>query len=87
MKYIIVQEEDGMQVPVFCFAPKLHTDLATAWRRTPASRVVSAGFVEIHPNGVRTFGFSTSLNLGPRQQDAQIIAAFYKATLALGFRQ
>lgn len=84
MKYIIVREQQGLETPVFCLAPRTHAELATAWRRDDSRCIVSAGFVEFLPEGVRTFGRSTSLNLGPRPHDARLIAAFYKATLAAG---
>lgn len=90
MKYLIIQGEDGAEFPVFCCAPQTHADMARAWRRTPASRVVSAGFCSIivSPNGddaavpvwVATYGRSESLNLHPRKEDARLIAAFLHAT-------
>jgi hypothetical protein len=90
MKYLIIRDEHGLETPVFCLAPKTHEQMATAWRRDANSRVVSAGFCEIFPTlpdempRVRTFGFSSSLNIGPRPQDARIIAGFYKLTVEMG---
>jgi hypothetical protein len=82
MKYIIV-DHDGIEQAYFCVAPVTHSDLAAAWRREPA-RVVSAGFCEFTPEGVRTFGYSVSLRMGPRAVDAGIIRAFYQETVAQG---
>lgn len=82
MKYIILRESDGIEFPVFCLAPKTHADMAAAWRRDDRLHIVSAGFVEFLPEGVRTFGFSTTLHLAARERDARLIAAFYKAQLA-----
>lgn len=83
MKYLFIRDAEGLEFPVFCLAPKTHAEMATAWRRNDQSKVVSAGFCEFGPFGqVATFGFSTSLNLGPRADDARLIAAFYKAGLA-----
>ena len=87
MKYIIVSDPEGPAIPVFCLAPMTHLEMAHAWRGRPARRVLSAGFVEFLPEGVRTFGFSTSLNLGPGPDDARLIAAFYKHTLATVIEQ
>lgn len=84
MKYLIIRDLEGMEFPVFCLAPLKHEQMATAWRRDEGMRVVSAGFVEFGPAGVRTFGYSDSLNLYPRPQDARLIATFYKVTLELG---
>ncbi|HSV93123.1 MAG TPA: hypothetical protein VLH81_08600 [Desulfobacterales bacterium] len=98
MKYLIIRDQHGQEFPVFCLAPKTHEQMATAWlgarnsRGLPAEapcegRVIAAGFVEFLPAGVRVFGHSTSLNLYPRPQDAQLIAAVYRATLAMGETQ
>lgn len=82
MKYLMIQDGDGLEFPVFCLAPRTHAEMAKAWRRNDSSRVLSGGFVEFLPEGVRCFGFSSSLNLAPRERDARIIAAFYKAQLS-----
>lgn len=87
MKYLIIRDAHGVEFPVFCVAPQTHAEMATAWRRSDSNRVVAGGFVELLPACVRVFGHSTSLALYPRPQDAQLIAAFYRATLALGESQ
>ena len=71
--------------PAFCVAPDTHARLAA--RNAGKGAPVSAGYVEFLPTGVRTFGHSHSLELGPRPGDAQLIAAFYKQTLAQGVAQ
>jgi len=83
MKYAIIQDIDsGLEFPVFCLAPRTHEEMATAWRPDPQKRrVVSAGFCYFTRHQVTTYGHSQSLNLGPRQDDARIIAAYYRATL------
>ncbi len=89
MKYLIIRDQHGQEFPVFCLAPKTHEQMAAAWRRDETCRVVSAGFCEfiqtaVHGMCVRTFGFSSSLQLYPRPQDARLIAAFYKVTVEMG---
>jgi hypothetical protein len=83
MKYLIIKDaESGFTFPVFCVAPQTHADLATAWRRSDARQVMSAGFVCFYADGsAETFGESVSLRLRPRPEDAAIITAFYRATL------
>lgn len=88
MKYLIIQPADGAPFAVFCCAPQTHAEMARAWRRTPASRVLSAGYCSIvaqigAPALVTTYGHSASLNLGPREEDAPLIAAFLTATATL----
>ncbi len=89
MKYIVIAPADGEPFPVFCCAPQSHAEMASAWRRTPASRVLSAGFFYVAacwpPSvvNVATYGRSESLNLGPRPEDARLIAAAIATTLCL----
>ena len=81
MKYVILRDRFGMEVPFSCTVPASHADLADGLKPlgyTP----VSAGFYVFLPDGtVRTFGASDSLNLKPRPGDEAIITAFYRATL------
>lgn len=84
MKYVIIQEPDGSEFPVFCVAPQTHAELATAWRRNDSRKVVAAGFVEFLATGAAlVFGRSTSLDLGPRPRDAALITTFTMATLTM----
>lgn len=85
MKYLIIQEADGTEFPVFCCAPQTHAELATAWRRTGPRKVVAAGFVEFRASGVAVvFGRSDSLDLGPRpDRDAALITAMHLGTVAM----
>lgn len=46
MKYIIFDDPQAGEFAVFCLAPQTHAQMATAWRRDPTRRVVSAGFCE-----------------------------------------
>jgi hypothetical protein len=84
MKYIILQDQNGIQFAAFCFAPQTHEQLATAWRRDESRRVVSAGFVEFHDNRALVFGYSASLQIGPGPNDEKFLTAFYRLTVKQG---
>lgn len=83
MKYVMLQHRtDGYRQPVFCVAPLTHGELAAAFARTHTP--ASAGFCEVLPGGlVHTCGYSASLNLKPAAEDAGLIAASLRATLAM----
>ncbi len=87
MKYIIAIPVGGvlpgMPLPFFCVAPMLHSELAGMVRRQGYGGPVSAGFVTFNARGeVRVTGRSDSLNLSPGSDDAEIIRAHYRQTLA-----
>jgi hypothetical protein len=85
MKYLIIQESDGSEFPVFCVAPLTHAQLAAAFRPDDRRRVVAAGFVEFLASGAAlVFGRSESLQLGPRPKDAALITALTMATVRMG---
>lgn len=83
MKYIIVRDQDGIEIPHFACAPVTHRELAAAWRRDDSRTVVAAGFVEIHDDQAFVFGRSESIELGPRPGDALLLTAFYRATVRM----
>lgn len=80
MKYVVVQNPSGFERVFLALAPVTHADLAAAFAHAP-DRVVSAGFVQLAVEGIRTFGRSDSLNVGPRPRDARLIDAMYRSTL------
>jgi hypothetical protein len=85
MKYIMIQDSDGLEFPVFGVAPLTHAQLAAAFRPDDSRRVVSAGFVEFLPTGAAlVFGHSESLGLGPRPgRDAALITAMHFGTVRM----
>lgn len=85
LKYIVIRDEHtGLEFPVFAPAPVTHADMAAAWRRDPEQRrVVGAGFCQLTSTHAVTYGHSTSLQLGPRAEDARLIAAFATVTAKL----
>ncbi|QCC84315.1 hypothetical protein DDIC_00180 [Desulfovibrio desulfuricans] len=72
MKYLIVEDFSGQAVP-FIFPRRVdHSDMR---EQLPYSRVVSAGFVELGPDGFACTGGNPELQLKARpQEDAAIIA-------------
>ena len=72
VKYLIVEDFSGQAVP-FIFPRRVdHSDMR---EQLPYSRVVSAGFVELGPNGFACTGGNPELQLKARpQEDAAIIA-------------
>lgn len=85
MKYIMIADlESGVPFPAFCMAPVTHRELAAKWRRDDSRRVVSAGYCRFLADGkVETLGESTSLGLKPAPDDARLIEAYYRSTLAI----
>ena len=71
MKYLIVEDFSGQAVP-FIFPRRVdHGDMR---EQLPYSRVVSAGFVELGPDGFTCSGGNPELQLKARpQEDAAII--------------
>lgn len=81
LKYVLYREVDGTERAAFCLAPTSHLELATTLQLYRAGRViVSAGFVEFVAGVARTHGYSDSLNLAPRDEDARWLTAFAKVT-------
>jgi len=75
-KYVMVEPPHlpGLAVPVV-LPEVLQHELATK-----LGRPLSAGFFrrdETAEHGVKTYGFSTSLNLSPRPEDAKLIAKWF----------
>ena len=84
LKYVMVREESsGIEFPVFACAPVTHEAMATAWRRNDSRRVVSAGFCQLTATHAITYGYSMSLRMGPRDEDARLIAVFTRVTCRL----
>ena len=72
MKYLIVEDFSGQEVP-FIFPRRVdHSDMR---EQLPYSRVVSAGLVELGPEGFTCTGGNPELQLKARPtEDAAIIA-------------
>jgi hypothetical protein len=85
MKYVIIQDRDGLEFPVFGVAPVTHAQLAAAFRPDDTRRVVAAGFVEFLPTGAAiVFGRSESLDIGTRpDRDGALIAAMHLGTVRM----
>jgi len=75
LKYIIVRNEycAGVEKAILFDMDLVHAHIAKCHR---AGRlvVVSAGFVEINGYNVRTYGFSESLGMSSRPQDALVVS-------------
>ncbi|MBQ7738642.1 MAG: hypothetical protein IJT59_03180 [Desulfovibrionaceae bacterium] len=71
MKYIIVQDFSGQEVP-FIFPRRVdHADFRD---QLPYGKVVAAGFVQLTKDGFVCTGGDTELNLKAREQiDAEVI--------------
>ncbi len=87
MKYVIVRERSGVERILFCFTPTTHHELAQVFGRATGAEPVSAGFVEFLGAQARTYGESVSLDLKPRDQDARLISALYRATAVTSAEQ
>lgn len=72
VKYLIIEDFSGQEVP-FIFPRRVdHSDMR---EQLPYSRVVSAGFVELGPEGFACSGGNPELQLKARPEaDAAIIA-------------
>lgn len=68
-KYIIVENEFGIEVALVFDGTLIHKEVAHRLRAIP----VSAGFVYFTVNGARCHGRSESLNLDGRPEDEAII--------------
>lgn len=82
MKYVLLRSNDGHEALqlVFCVAPLTHRELAAGFS---SSTAISAGFCSPAIGGAwRTFGCSESLCLCPGPDDARLISAHVRATLA-----
>ncbi len=78
MKYLIVQDFSGQEVP-FIFPRRVdHLDMR---EQIPYTHVVAAGFVEFGPDGFICYGGNAELGVSARPQDAGIVQE------ALRFRQ
>ncbi len=70
MKYLIVQDFSGQEVP-FIFPRRVdHEDMR---EQIPYTRVVAAGFVEMGPEGFLCYGGNAELGVSARPQDAAIV--------------
>ena len=67
-KYILFAPPDHLSPEIgVAFSPLLqHKEVAKGLGKVP----LSAGFIEVGPKGVRTFGASDSLGLRAQEQDA-----------------
>lgn len=72
MKYLIVEDFSGQAVP-FVFPRRVdHADMR---EQLPYSRVISAGFAELGPDGFVCSGGNAELGLSARpEEDAAILA-------------
>jgi hypothetical protein len=84
LKYIIFTDPAGLgEQARLCLAPVKHLTLALeAQARSHGRQIVAAGFVEWVDGEARTSGFSDSLNLGPRPEDAAFLTVFARQTAA-----
>lgn len=89
MKYIILHptNQAGLTQILFAVAPTTHAELAAKYAET--HKPTSAGFCDFRDGpvparpSVRVFGRSTSLNLGPAEGDARLIAQMVTTTLSM----
>lgn len=80
MKYVILHHPTKLPVIVLGLLVE-HSDLAAPYQAT-GYNPTSAGFVRIlGPGQFETFGWSSTLQLTPNRQDADVLAAMYAATL------
>ena len=76
MKYIIVKNNMGREVPVIFSDSFAHGDIfnALAQHRGPSMKLVSAGFVVHSPKGLDCFGRSVTLGVKAREVDSEIVS-------------
>lgn len=83
LKYIIIREGDGPEIPMFTLVPITHRELMKyILASKPRAAAVSAGFVEWVQGEARTYGRSESLDIGPRPEDAKFFTVFARQTAA-----
>ncbi len=81
MKFLTLQRQGGPKIPVLFAGDISHADVAAIFAADRYA-TLSAGFVRFGRLGtVETLDRSTSLNLGPAEDDAALIGAFYRVTL------
>lgn len=81
LKYIIIAESDGQEVAFFCLGQTKHLELALmAQSYKQGRKLVSAGFVEFAGGEATTHGYSDSLDLHPRDEDARFLTVFARHT-------
>ena len=87
MKYVIIRKPGGAELPFLCLPPVTHRELSLMLAHAyPGCVPVAAGFVRLstlaadRPH-LETFGWSESLNLGPREADAGLLGTLYRVTL------
>ena len=78
MKYLIVEDFSGQEVP-FIFPRRVdHSDMR---EQLPYTRVLSAGYVDIVDGAFRCHGGAPELQVSARNEDAAIIAAKFAPRL------
>lgn len=68
LKYIFVSHMD----PIIFRDDRNHADVAASMH-IDRKNIVSAGFLQITANGARCYGSSTTLGIGSRKEDGDII--------------
>ena len=76
MKYIIVKNNMGREVPIIFSDSFAHGDIyqALVSHRGEKVKLVSAGFVVHHPKGLDCFGRSVTLGVKAREVDSEIVS-------------
>ena len=72
MKYIMFEDFSGTAVPVIFPNRISHTEMR---EQMPYTKVLSAGYVSLGPNGFNCHGKSKGLQAGAAASDAKVIGA------------